>query len=292
MTKSDPFAFASQAAEQIVKGLGIVTLPVQPIAIAEGRGISVVAKPMESEGVSGMLVRLGNDFAIAYATHLQNEGFQNFSVGHELGHYYLPGHVDAVIQGETGSHVSRAGYSSTDRYEIEADRFAAALLMPRHLFFPAIERAGTGLKAIESLATLCKTSLHATAIRYAQCCREPVAVVVSKGGVIEHSFMSESLKVFPGIDWLKKREGVPRGTATLAFNQTPGNVLRGARVEDASSLQAWFGGSRHVDIAEDVVGLGRYGKTLTVLHSIELPDEEDDEDEKRLIDSWTPKFKK
>ena len=40
---------------------------------------------------------VGNMFGIAYATHIDNVGFQNFSVGHELGHYFLPGHVDAVL---------------------------------------------------------------------------------------------------------------------------------------------------------------------------------------------------
>lgn len=43
---------------------------------------------------------------------------------------------------------------------------------------------------------------------------------------------------------------------------------------------------------EAVLGLGRYGKTLTVLHSIKLPDAEDEEDEAALIESWTPRFKR
>lgn len=44
--------------------------------------------------------------------------------------------------------------------------------------------------------------------------------------------------------------------------------------------------------ATEIIGLGRYGFTLTVLSGEELPlDPEDDEDEEeRLIDSWTPRF--
>lgn len=292
MTKTDPYAFATQAAEQIIKGMEIDTLPIDPKAIARGRHIEVVAKPMEDKGVSGMLVRYGNEFAIAYATHHENEGFENFSVGHELGHYFLPGHVDAVIAGESGAHASHAGYLSSDRYEIEADRFAAGFLMPRHLFFPALEKAGAGLAAIETLASLCKTSLHATAIRYAQCSRDPVAIVVSRNSIIEHCFMSEALKNVDGIDWIKKREGLPRNSATFAFNQVPSNVLQGIRVEETSNLQHWFGGRRSIEISEDVVGLGRYGKTLTVLYDIDIPAPEDEEDEQSLIDSWTPRFKR
>jgi Zn-dependent peptidase ImmA (M78 family) len=289
---ADPYAFAAQAAEQIVKGMGVTTLPVDPRAIAEKREIVVQAKPVEDKGCSGMLVRLGNDFAIAYATHLQNEGFENFSVAHELGHYFMSGHVEAVIQGENGIHVSRAGFNSSNKYEVEADRFAAGLLMPRHLFFPAIEKAGQGLVAIEGLATLCRTSLHATAIRYTQCTRDPVAIIVSRGGIIDHCFMSEALKQLNGIDWIKKREGVPRNTATFAFNQIPTNVELGIRVEETSNLQHWFGGKRRIEISEDVVGLGRYAKTLTVLYDIDLPEPEDEEDEDNLIESWTPRFKR
>lgn len=289
---ADPYAIAAQAAEQIVKGMGVTTLPIDPRTIAENREIVVQAKPVEDKGCSGMLVRLGNEFAIAYATHLQNEGFENFSIAHELGHYFMPGHVEAVIQGENGMHASRAGFDSSNKYEAEADRFAAGLLMPRHLFFPAIEKAGQGLVAIDALAILCKTSLHATAIRYTQCTRDPVAIIVSRGGIIDHCFMSEALKQLNGIDWIRKREGVPRNTATFAFNQISTNVEHGIRVEETSNLQHWFGGKRRIEISEDVVGLGRYGKTLTVLYDIDLPEPEDEEDEDNLIESWTPRFQR
>lgn len=291
MIRSDPYAFASQAAEQLIKGFGITALPVDPFAIARGRGIEVVAKPAHDAGVSGMLIRVGNEFAIAYATHIDNEPFQRFSVSHELGHYFLPGHVDAVI-GANGIHQSRAGFSSNERYEVEADRFAAGFLMPRHLFFPALERAGQGLAAVENLAALCRTSLHATAIRYTQCTRDAVAIVVSVGNQIDHCFMSEDLKAVGGIDWIRKREAVPRNTPTFAFNQDAENVRRAVRIEEASNLQDWFGGNRSIEISEDVIGLGSYGKTLTVLYDISVPDAEDEEDEESLIESWTPRFRR
>ena len=291
MSRTDPYAFASVAAEQIIKGLGINSLPIDPFAIARGREIEVVAKSSRDAGVSGMLIRVGNEFAIAYATHIDNLPFQRYSVSHELGHYFLPGHVDAVINTD-GIHESRAGFVSGDRYEIEADRFAAGLLMPRHLFFPALERAGEGLAAIESLAAECQTSLHATAIRYTQCTRDPMAIVVSVGKQIDHCFMSESLKSIEGIDWIRKREAVPRNTPTFSFNQDVANVQHSARIEETSNLQDWFGGRRSIEVSEDVIGLGSYGKTLTVLYDISLPEPEDEEDEASLIESWTPRFKR
>lgn len=291
MTRADPYAFAAQAAEQIIKGLGIASLPIDPFAVARDRKIEVVAKPARDAGVSGMLIRVGNEFAIAYSTHIDNEPFQRFSVSHELGHYFLPGHVDAVMD-ERGIHESRAGFASNDRYEIEADRFAAGFLMPRHLFFPALQKSGQGLAAVERLATLCETSLHATAIRYTQCARDPVAIVLSIGNRIDHCFMSESLKALGGIDWIRKRGAVPRNTPTFGFNQDDENVRRAVRIEDTSNLQDWFGGHRSIEVSEDVIGLGRYGKTLTVLYDIDLPSEDEEEDEAALVESWTPRFRR
>jgi hypothetical protein len=288
---ADPFAFATLAAEKLIRTLPGATLPIDPIAIARDKGVEVVAKPAQDAGVSGMLIRVGQEYAIAYATHIDNEPFQRFSVGHELGHYCLPGHPEAVL-GPTGVHQSRADFRSTNRYEIEADRFSAGLVMPRHLFSPAVARAGQGFAAIETLAQLCKTSLHATAIRYTQCSPDPVAIVISTGDRIDHCFMSDELKTLDGIDWIRKREAVPRGTATYAFNQDASSVVAGARADGTSNLQHWFGGTYDVEVTEDIVGLGSYGRTLTVLYEIELPDEEEREQDSAMRESWTPRFRR
>lgn len=289
MATTDPYAFATLAAEKLVRSLPAAALPIDPIVIARGKGIEVLAKPAQDAGVSGMLIRVGQEYAIVYATHIDNEAFQRFSIGHELGHYCLPGHPEAVV-GPNGVHQSRADFRSTDRYEIEADRFSAGLLMPRHLFGPAAARAGQGFAAVESLANLCRTSLHATAIRYAQCSPDPVAIVISSGDLIDHCFMSEELKAFDGIDWLRKHSTVPRGTTTYAFNKDSSNVRNRERNDGTSNLQDWFGGSDDIEVTEDVIGLGSYGKTLTVLYEIGLPDEEERAQESTIRDSWRPRF--
>ncbi|MCY3566355.1 MAG: ImmA/IrrE family metallo-endopeptidase, partial [Gammaproteobacteria bacterium] len=101
---------------------------------------------------------------------------------------------------ERGKHVSMAGFQSPDRYELEADYFASALLMPTRLFVAASALAREGLQAIDELSAKCVTSLESTAIRYVQTCRDPVAVIRSESGTIDYAFMSDSLKEFPGLD--------------------------------------------------------------------------------------------
>jgi hypothetical protein len=56
----------------------------------------------------------------------------------------------------------------------------------------------------------------------------------------------------------------------------------------------WLGGSRSARATEQVVGLGNYGKTLTVITCPSVEDEtygdDDEEDEEDLTRRWTPRF--
>jgi hypothetical protein len=61
---ANPYAYGALAAEQLVKSWGLV-LPIDPFAIAGEFKITVAAKPKSHPGVSGMLVRVANEFAIA-----------------------------------------------------------------------------------------------------------------------------------------------------------------------------------------------------------------------------------
>ena len=292
MIRDDPYWAASLAAENVVRKHDIATLPVDSIALARYLGIEVRAKPTHTQGVSGMLLRSGNRFGIAYATHIDNIGFQNFSVAHELGHYFLPGHIDAVLA-DGDVHESRAGFASGDRYEMEADHFAATLLMPRSLFTNTMRAAGDGLPAIEKLAEKCRTSLTATAIRYTRCCRDPVAIVLSTGSQINYCFMSDALKEVKDLSWIRKGEGLTRNTATFAFNQNPERVRQADDTEETSDLQDWFGGDRSLSVTEQVIGLGNYGKTLTVLTALDIEEQlEEIEEDEAQVESWTPRFRR
>ena len=163
MKRTDPFMRASLQGEQVIQERGISAFPVDPIAIARECDIEVVAKPAQAEGVSGMLLRVGNSYGIVYATHVNNAGFERFSIAHELGHFFLPGHIDAVLC-NSDIHESRAGFGSGDRYELEADHFAAALLMPEH----AVRDEWENVKSVKALAHRFNVSEAAMAIRLVQ----------------------------------------------------------------------------------------------------------------------------
>jgi Zn-dependent peptidase ImmA (M78 family) len=299
MTKPASHAFrlkmAKQKAEAFLRDEGITGLPVDPIAIARGRDIEVKPMPESSGGVSGMLLRHGDMFGILYATHVKSEGFRNFSVSHELGHYFLEGHIDHILP-EDGAHTSHAGFVSGDPYEMEADQFAAGLLMPETPFKRALSRQNPGLEVVESLAGLCRTSLTATAIRYAELTDDAVAIVISTGPTIDFCFMSNTIKSLPQLSWLKKGTAVPHGTATARLNANARRIADGDRDDADIDIMDWLGGTRSARATEQVIGLGGYGKTLTVLTCPSVRDEtfEDDEGdgEEDLEERWTPRFRK
>jgi hypothetical protein len=75
----------------------------------------------------------------------------------------------------------------------------------------------------------------------------------------------------------------------------PLRVHAGDRAVSEIDVREWLGGTRSARITEEVVGLGHYGKTLTVLSSSSIGDEEagyDDDDDEKLQESWTPRFRK
>ena len=284
--KVDGDAFRAKA-ELLLKNLGHSKLPVDPFAIAQDEGIVVKAKPDTAGGVSGMLVRSGDDFGILYATHIRSPGFQRFSVAHELAHYFLEGHPEALFASDN-THVSRAGFATRDRFELEADFFASGLLMPEGPFRAAMRRVGDGLEAIEELAGVCDTSLTATAIRLAQTVGEPAAVIVSTGQRVDYAFLSDAMREFAGVGWPRKGDTLPAGSLTARFNADQGAVEARRRDAAETGLRTWFDARREVDATEEVIGLGEYGRTLTVITTDISADDEDEEED--LQERWTPRF--
>jgi Zn-dependent peptidase ImmA (M78 family) len=252
------------AAEKVIKEEKL-ELPIDLSELAQRHDILLHPKPIVAKGVSGMLLRYGESFTIVYATHIKSEGFQRFSIAHELGHYFLPSHPENVFQGGKNIHESHAGFCSDNQIELEADHFAAGLLMPRYLFVKESGKFLDGLTAIENLAKICKTSIVASAIRYVGLTDATVAVVISSEARVEYSFASDSMRKIKGYTHLKKGLALPRKSLTYNFNLNSLNINQSKRETEDTDFMLWFQADREIMATEEVVGLGSYGKTLTVI---------------------------
>ncbi len=254
-------------ARQLISDLGLTALPINPFDIAAQKKIFCEGSSRQGAGISGCLLRVGNEFAIYYNTKIASVGFQRFTVAHELGHFFIPGHAESLFPGGNGFHQSNPGYRSDDKLEREADEFAANLLMPENLFKAEYGRLGEGLATVEALAALCVTSLTATAIRYAKLTDGLAAIIVSEGNRIQFSKMSPMLQGLNGISssQIQKNAGLPHGSATIKFNRDASNILERRKLSAPTTPDMWFGEGGSMNWTEEVIGLGDYGKTLTVI---------------------------
>ena len=262
-------------------------LPINPIAIAKSRDIAVQPWTPKQKGVSGYLMKVGDSFGIGYSDFVQNPGFINFTVGHELGHYFIQGHPEQLFSTGATVHYSESGFVSGLDVEKEADLFAATLLMPSKLLRNAVNTSGSGLSAVEKLSQLCVTSLSATAIRLADFSENPMAVIVSGDGIVSFACLSPSLRERQGLTWLKRGDPVPMDSATARFQKNSSSISNLGRQQSTSMLDDWFDGAPRIEMNEDVIGLGNYGKTLTVLFTDEEIDEEDED-----VEEWKPRFQR
>ena len=143
------------------------TFPVDPQWIAEHALGVVVAEASMSSDVSGMLVREPARIVIGVnADHHPNR--QRFTISHELGHLELhrgrPVIMDSDVRVNFRDKVSSL---ATDREEVEANRFAAALLMPEHMVRPwvAAESFASAEQLVEQLAKQFEVSASAANFR-------------------------------------------------------------------------------------------------------------------------------
>jgi hypothetical protein len=258
-----------------------IDVPVDPFAIA--LKLEIQLEPIDNSKIdfSGCLLREGGSWAILYRDDISSLPFKRFTVAHELGHFEMAHHHDALFASRE-MHISQSNFTSHLWHEIEADTFAAEIMMPEHAFADAIRGCSIGFDAIESLAERFGTSLTSTAIRYAALSPDPVAIVVSEGGRVRYCFGSPRMNQIRS-DYIEPGTPLPPASLTRRCSKTlaPGEVKRGA-----SYLSAWFdNATTDLEFNEDVIDLGRYGKTLTVLHGVEVPDEgssrvaADDEDD-------------
>lgn len=116
----------------LIKKVGAVTSPVDVREIATSQGLQIIEKDFKDE-LSAALLRKEKIIAVN-KNHVATR--QRFSIGHELGHWTLHASqndfFDSVYKRES------TPLRKNKSFEMEANQFAAALLMPDSLIKKAI----------------------------------------------------------------------------------------------------------------------------------------------------------
>lgn len=130
-----PIKSPEREAERLLAELNIRRPPVDIVRIARSLGARLSEVPFDGD-ISGMLYRDGADVVIGINPK-HGDKRKRFSTAHEIGHLHL--HKGRQIIVDRSVHTSGAvrvnfrdetSGQATDREEIQANQFAAALLMP------------------------------------------------------------------------------------------------------------------------------------------------------------------
>ena len=192
-----------------------------------------------------------------------------------------------AIFDEEGKHFSKSGFISKNRYEREADIFATEFLMPWKLIESIANARQPGFSVIQRIASECESSLLASAIRYTSVTPDCIAVIVSNHGVVEFMTASSTFRQIPGLSWLQREDRLPKGVPTARLASDSDWVGKCEISTDGTMLSHWFSGVPNLEVEEDIVGLGSYGRILTVLIAdFTSPEDSEEHEEDDYIDRW------
>jgi Zn-dependent peptidase ImmA (M78 family) len=191
-----------------------------------------------------------------------------FTIAHELGHYFIDEHRNALSSGMVPAHGSQSEFESKLPVEREADYFASYLLMPSAEFDQMARRQKVGLAGILAIAKYFNASVTSAAIRYVQ--TDIVPCVVVKWSPTHFQWQWISTEPFRA-----RLRSVTRNLTSLPNDCPTRMALSGAESPSSGYFEAgttaanWFpflndGDARNVILMEQAIKLGRFG-VLTLL---------------------------
>ncbi|MBL9219106.1 MAG: ImmA/IrrE family metallo-endopeptidase [Opitutaceae bacterium] len=247
-------------------------IPVQPLPLLDSHEITFSPGDF-GNAFDGVLEHRSGRFHIycnIRDTDYPGSTRARFTVGHELGHYFIDEHRNALASGRVPSHPSFIDKSGNSVIETEANTFSSYFLMPQQDFRRAVAKEKPGLKAIINLSSTFSVSAQATAIRYVEECPVPCAAMMFRPGKRPWAAICPTLRKL-GYDYANAPEvtALPNGFASKVAHADPAESGLGAIVEAPSTASFWFANvaassPRNCVITEQAVRLGTHG-ILTLL---------------------------
>ena len=120
-------------ASKVLAESSLDRLPIDPVTLANKHGIKINNAIFSEENLSGLIAKRGETVTILI-NQKDSPARKRFTIAHELGHHFLHlsedgEFVDSILDLYRTIEVSETHYLK----EVEANMFAAALLMPKDL---------------------------------------------------------------------------------------------------------------------------------------------------------------
>jgi Zn-dependent peptidase ImmA (M78 family) len=261
---------SAQLASLLLEHLGISDKP-DLHAICKALGLRVKELPLT--GAHGALVRSkhAQKGIIAVKESLREQTQKRFTIAHEIGHFVIPYHKDlgSVCNART---LGRFG-NGTPRPELEANEFAAEILLPAKLVKAPLKLTTPSLETISLVAKNFEAGLTATTWRYLDLTDQPCAMIWSRDGKAIWYRTSDAL---PARLWL---DDLP------APQSLAGRFFAGQQTPNATKVDAqfWFNppdAELIQTLIEESFHLPGYNAVLTLLWAQKMdrmPVSDDDE---------------
>jgi hypothetical protein len=207
---------------------------------------------------------------------------KRFTVAHEIGHFVIPHHRELASECAGGSIESFSRRLAAP--ELEANEFAAELLLPSKEVASRFDLDDPSLSGISVVASDFETSLSATTWRFLDLTGQPCAVVWSLAGKAVWYRTNDALP-FP---MLLKSLPSPVSIA--------GRLFVGESFPDGTGMQAvdadaWFspGQAAHIGtLYEDSIYLRNYAAVLTLLWAVNLDEGKRENTNDELLEELNP----
>lgn len=182
-------------------------------------------------------------------------GRERFTIAHEIGHFVL--HPAPNLEKVDGPPQFTMWHSDSE--EVEANIFAAELLIPESLLLRVTQRRDPSLALLDRAADQFRTSVLATAVQYANYTPEQVAIVLSEGKKIQWAKPSRNFTYHIRAGELSPDSAAGERVAGKAPDSG------GMVVTPACAWLTQFEYDNEHDIMEDSRYLDYYDRTLSLL---------------------------
>lgn len=146
--------------------------------IAAYKGAPVHYAPLT--GCDGRMVRANETALITVNELVGRHGQRRIIIAHELGHVLLHPNIRQIDEVDVKQ--TRNFNHRQQPEELEANYFAAELLMPKQFFQPEVNLSEPGWAAVKRLADRYQTTLSSAAIQFVHFSNEPVILIASENG--------------------------------------------------------------------------------------------------------------